>query len=103
MEILFCSATCCPGLLGGAEVEVAEEVAVVVVMPRGGDRAPRASFSRNTSLDNSVICANTQTRVWLPGSSGAPGSPHLPVLLLDQALGLLDVLVELLDVAGPGL
>lgn len=61
MEILFCSATCCPGLPGWVEEE--EDV-----MPRGGERAPRASFRRKTSLDSSVICSKTDTSVWLTNS-----------------------------------
>ena len=97
MAILFCSATCWPGLPWWVDEEE--------VIPRGGDRAPRASFSRKISFDSSVICTKT-TRVssaasWLQSAS-LPNS-HLAVLLLDQALGFLDVLVELLDVAGFGL
>jgi len=59
MDTLFCSATCCPGLLWwpgerdeGEEGEEEEEEEI----PRGGDRAPSASFRRNTCLDKSVIC-----------------------------------------------
>lgn len=97
MAILFCSATCCPGLLGGAEEKAEGEEEGVEVMPKGGDRAPRASFSRNTSLDSSVICAQGKTSVllsrpgWMEGVGR--GVSHLAVLLLDQALGLLNVLV----------
>lgn len=60
IEILFCSAICCPGLPWWADEEDED------VMPRGGDRAPRASFSRNTSLDSSVICTKTDTSVCPP-------------------------------------
>lgn len=61
MLILFCSAICCPGFPWWVDEDEEEEV-----MPRGGDRAPRASFSRNTSLDSSVICMKTETSVWPP-------------------------------------
>lgn len=59
IPILFCSAICCPGLLWWWVLE--EEV-----MPRGGDRAPKASFSRKTSLDNSVICKESHQTSDLP-------------------------------------
>lgn len=78
------------------------------VMPKGGVRAPNASFSRKTSLDNSVICEGIHTSgLVFRSSEQLLGSdllnPHLPVLLLDQALGFLHVLVKLLNVAGLGL
>lgn len=100
IEILFCNATCCPGLLWWV---VEEED----MMPKGGVRAPKASFSRKTSLDNSVICKEKQTSDLALYSqqlswSGRRNS-HLSVLFLDQTLGFLDVVVELLNVAGLGL
>ena len=76
------------------------------MIPRGGDRAPRASFSRKISFDSSVICTKkrrvSSLASWVLQSASFPNS-HLAVLLLDQALGFLDVLVELLDAAGFGL
>lgn len=63
------------------------------VMPKGGERAPRASFSRKTSLDNSVICANVETSVLLSRREQLLENSHLTILFLDQALGLLNVLV----------
>lgn len=59
MEILFCSAICCPGLIWCIDEEEGE----LEVIPKGGDRAPKASFSRNTSLDSSVICLKTKIQV----------------------------------------
>lgn len=78
------------------------------MMPRGGDRAPSASFSRNTSLESSVIFNMTEasTEGRLTGTTvvvvGLSVS-YLSVLLLDQHLRLLDVVVKLLDVAAIGL
>ena len=77
-------------------------------MPSGGERAPRASFSRNTSLDSSVICTHIQyigcqIKTSTAVAKNEPAVSHLAVLLFYQPLGLLDVSVELLDVAGLGL